>query len=241
MAEKRIKFHELGRVLGEIEKRAQESQKRDDEREKRELEREKKDERREKEWRDWEKKVEERLEKTRYLNGSVANGDARHSNPGGLVTPPSPRSLSSDSDDARHRRRRSGSGRGRRRRSVSRGAETDDTEATLANDEPFVVGSISGAKERIVKRFALTGLRERHKEEEEEVLLLGKRTVSGTTDVSASGSDVTSPKLDPGTNEKALGPVRQDYDNRINAQTAFGVLVLSVAAAAVVWRVKPQT
>ncbi|KAK7436632.1 hypothetical protein VKT23_019039 [Stygiomarasmius scandens] len=166
--------------------RAQESQKRDDEREKRELEREKKDERREKEWRDWEKKVEERLEMTRYLNG-----DARHSNPGGLVTPPSPRSLSSDSADARHRRRRSGSGRGRRRRSVSRGAETDDTEATLANDEPFVVGSISGAKERIVKRFALTGLRERHKEEEEEVLLLGKRTVSGTTDVSASGSDVT--------------------------------------------------
>lgn len=61
------------------------------------------------------------------------NGDIKH----GLVTPPSPRSLSSDSNRP-PRRKRSGSGRGRtgsRKRGSSRDADTDDTEATLASEE----------------------------------------------------------------------------------------------------------
>lgn len=96
---------------------------------------------------EWESKVRlvddglERLERMQNIALSKdtpffhGNGDIKH----GLVTPPSPRSLSSDSN--RPRRKRSGSGRGRtgsKRRSLSRGAETDDTEATLANEEPHV-------------------------------------------------------------------------------------------------------
>ncbi|KAJ3853338.1 hypothetical protein EV368DRAFT_39120 [Lentinula lateritia] len=96
---------------------------------------------------EWESKVRlvddglERMERMRNVALSKdtpffhGNGDIKH----GLVTPPSPRSLSSDSH--RPRRKRSGSGRGRtgsKRRSLSRGAETDDTEATLANEEPHV-------------------------------------------------------------------------------------------------------
>ncbi|KAJ3995882.1 hypothetical protein F5050DRAFT_1823664 [Lentinula boryana] len=63
------------------------------------------------------------------------NGDIKH----GLVTPPSPRSLSSDSHCSG--RKCSGSGRGRtgsKRRSLLQGADMDDTEATLANEEPHV-------------------------------------------------------------------------------------------------------
>jgi hypothetical protein len=57
----------------------------------------------------------------------VGNGDPR----GGLVTPPSPRSLSSDSNQPRRRRR----GRGSRSRSCSRGRSASRaTSSTLASD-----------------------------------------------------------------------------------------------------------
>ncbi|KAF5349358.1 hypothetical protein D9758_011785 [Tetrapyrgos nigripes] len=167
-----------------------------------------------------------------YLNG---NGDAssRHSISGGLVTPPSPRSLSSDSN--RPRRRRSSSGRGRtglRKRSLSRGAETDDTEATLANDEPH-----SFDKTKLVKRaLHLTGI---HEDD-----AIGVRSLV-TPEPSLKSLSMSGVSFDPSElrrNSDPLPPIKHDYSpNRVNIQTAMGVLVLSVAAAAVVWRVKPET
>jgi len=62
-------------------------------------------------------------------HGGFPNGDAKHN---GLVTPPSPRSLSADSNRPRMRRKRSGSSRGRSG-SRSRSLDVD----TMATSEDF--------------------------------------------------------------------------------------------------------
>ncbi|KAF9074708.1 hypothetical protein BDP27DRAFT_1316695 [Rhodocollybia butyracea] len=154
-----------------------------------------------------------------------SNGDIKH----GLVTPPSPRSLSSDSN--RPRRKRSGSSRGRtssRKRSTSRGADTDDTEATLANEDS---SSHFGRAVKLVAVATHSQSPNLHHE---------------TTSERSLGEPEPFGNVSSHREEQSLVPrggkisSEDDSRNRVSMQTAFGVLVLSVAAAAVVWRVKPD-
>jgi len=71
----------------------------------------------------------------------LVNGDIKHMHGGGLVTPPSPRSLSADSNRPRQRKRRSGSSRGRSR-SRSQSMPHMDTADSEGSCESSVGGSI---------------------------------------------------------------------------------------------------
>lgn len=161
----------------------------------------------------------EKLERMQRITSSDnhvlhSNGDARefprHYNSGGLATPPSPRSLSSDSN--RPRRRRSGSrGRsGSRRRSASR----ESNEGFGNTDFPD-----SQDKQRADARSLATP--------EPSVRTL------------PSGFSLPS-SLEGEPSSKMVQRPISEHAPFINVQTAVGVLVLSIAAAAVVWRVKPE-
>ncbi|KAF8063539.1 hypothetical protein FPV67DRAFT_1585724 [Lyophyllum atratum] len=180
------------------------------------------------------------------------NGDAlKHI---GLVTPPSPRSLSSDSN--RPRRRKSGGRRGRSRQSSrsrstgSRDGEVDtDTDATLASEETSpakggIVLSASG-----VYKSALADEGEEDGEEDGEDTVLGVRSKareeSGADTLATPDSSVyklpTRPKSEDvesssAPTTKSVGTREREYQ----IQTFVGVLVVAAAAAAVIWRVKPE-
>ncbi|KAG6879076.1 hypothetical protein C0992_005356 [Termitomyces sp. T32_za158] len=188
------------------------------------------------------------------------NGDAKcHI---GLVTPPSPRSISSDSNRSRRKLRR---GRSRQRsRSASPGSGDDDTDITLASEEPtpFKPSSLMGSLKAKVKRQHVYEVPE--EEEDGDDTVLGVRSKTGAETLatpessvyipskfsngSAIDDSVTSPK--PATRrERDLvrhSPSLFCYSRnlilyQIQLQTAVGVLFLGVAAAAVLWRVKPET
>ncbi|KAL0569495.1 hypothetical protein V5O48_012477 [Marasmius crinis-equi] len=174
------------------------------------------------------------------------NGDAIKYRGGvGLVTPPSPRSVSSDHEytswNSRPSRRRSRSGSAGRkkvramRRNSSRGDDTDDTEETLAVDEHLVTLGKDGS--------SAAGNYEMKREEgnrslitPESSLIFARDGSNGNKALRGQGLDDGTGSLDSKSNARS-GPIPL---NNINVQTAVGVLVLSVAAAAVVWRVKPE-
>ncbi|KAF5378090.1 hypothetical protein D9615_007607 [Tricholomella constricta] len=188
-------------------------------------------------------------------HAGLVNGDvAKHI---GLVTPPSPRSLSSDSN--RPRRRKSGSSRRGRSRprsrsgsSGSRDGEIDtDTDATLASEET------SPAKGGVILSVSAAFKSARVEEEDDdgedgEDTVLGVRSMthneSGAETLATPESSVyklpTRPKaasaLDRETVPALNSAVTRDRE-RIQLQTAVGVFVLGLATAAVIYRVKPQT
>ncbi|KAF8881790.1 hypothetical protein BD779DRAFT_1473265 [Infundibulicybe gibba] len=190
----------------------------------------------------------------------LANGDAvRHS---GLATPSSPRSLSADSGRHRARRRRS-SGRARsasRSRSGSRdgGADTD-TDATLASvDSGTTKVSTSSPRpssplgHTTQEDFKALGNGARSLATPEPSLRAVSSSLISSPDIDTSPESELSKtelrSMDEGERVTNLAiasdqPPSPDYANLqhpINVQTAVGVLVLSVAAAAVLWRVKPE-
>ncbi|KAG5340641.1 hypothetical protein C0989_000896 [Termitomyces sp. Mn162] len=182
-------------------------------------------------------------------HASLANGDAKSHI--GLVTPPSPRSLSSDSNRSRRKPRR---GRSRQRsRSASPGSGDDDTDATLASEEadPFkgkssATGSLMGSLKAKVKPEDVYEVPE--EEEDGDDTVLGVRSKSGAETLATPESSVYLPSKSKSTNGSAIGdnatsvkPVTRRERDLIQLQTAVGVLVLGVAAAAVLWRVKPET
>ncbi|KAK7018655.1 hypothetical protein VNI00_018341 [Paramarasmius palmivorus] len=171
---------------------------------------------------------------------SHENGDAVKYRGVGLMTPPSPRSVSSDyeyqSSRPGRKKSRSASGirsrgkAGRGRRSTSRGEDTDDTEETLAVDDHPIFGKDTGIGLKDgregsfrVKTFSSP-----------EYSLSGKEEAIAQSRSSNRGQGIIAQS--DTKNNAYLGPL----PNGINVQTAMGVLVLSVAAAAVAWRVKPE-
>jgi len=144
---------------------------------------------------------------------------------GGLATPPSPRSLSADSAHG-------SGGRRRRKRSSSRGRSgSPKGNGNVHTSEP---GSP-------VSDDAITELARN-----ERVLPTPESSVHAS-----SLSSFDSRSLGPGfadtapaspTAEKSVhGRGMNGHENTtMHIQTAIGVLVLSVAAAAVIWRVKPE-
>ncbi|KAF5344619.1 hypothetical protein D9757_013904 [Collybiopsis confluens] len=231
---------------------------------------------------------------SKHRSSNIAGGGVVGSGHG-LVTPPSPRSLSSDSAHSRSRshspRRKSRSSRGRtstRKRSLSRGAETDDTEATLASEEgngpnnshagPF--GSLFD-KMGGNKIFGSDGKYQQQQQQQNRNMITNSKEMTTATKtkngllsggVSAGSPEGTlvdertsaSSSLHSITRTPLINPINSplrslairnwmeapavvlwryvnEQANGMNMQAAFGVLVLSIAAAAVVWRVKPDS
>ncbi|RDB28011.1 hypothetical protein Hypma_002244 [Hypsizygus marmoreus] len=201
------------------------------------------------------------------VNGDVRDA-SKHI---GLATPPSPRSLSSDSNRPRRRRtgrgRAHGGGGRTRTRSGSGSKEREgdtDTDATLASEEASL------SKEGVLAKFGVghrdreevlerreedgDGEDEDEEEEEEEDTVLGVRSksqVHGENGNAITGNgngagmlatpDSSVYKLPPkDVAATAAGKAARDLQT-IQLQTAIGVLVLGAAAAAVFWRVKPET
>lgn len=162
-----------------------------------------------------------------------ANGEAsRHH--GGLATPPSPRSLSSDSN--RPRKRRSSSARGR---SSSTNPKGVSPEAENANDsfkgEVSISRGFSADKDRYGVRSLATP--------EPTVRTLPSSysmPLSPAGDSSLAAKHGDGPAVSCSTVQTAHPLFITRSQQPVNMQTAIGVLVLSVAAAAVVWRVKPE-
>jgi len=178
-------------------------------------------------------------------HGAVGNGDAVKHN--GLVTPPSPRSQSSDSARYRRRRKRS-SGRARstsRSRSGSRDGIDTDTDSTLASEEASDGTPSSRAyfsthvKVATDKELALdtTVIPDRPN---------GAALSLATPDSSVYKLSAPAKQHDPDesaddkSDAGAAVSAVADAHHPMSIQTAVGVLVLSVAAAAVFYRVKPE-
>ncbi|KAJ7594070.1 hypothetical protein C8J56DRAFT_427278 [Mycena floridula] len=164
----------------------------------------------------------ERMQRSAAVDRPAFNGngeavkDLRHHHSGGLATPPSPRSRSSDS--SRTRRRKSGS----RGRSGSR-------KRSLSNE----VGRIDTSK--------LDGLTAAFSElQNKDLATRSLATPEPSVRTIPSGFSLpSSPASD--SSPMAVEKRRADAGNiNLNVHTAIGVLVLSVAAVAVAWRVKPE-
>ena len=216
------------------------------------------------------------LQQQQRQQKTVSNGDARH----GLVTPPSPRSLSSDSNSSRsrQRKRRSSSSRGRSRSlphthtndkstrngdgelellGMALGDEEDDATCVVGQDsESIVPGGFTGTIKS--RPFSpplrlLDALKMKEQSTKMSLSMSAEEaartlaTPDPSVRMSASQSTVDS-KSDQSVSEEVvcdLGCARCTLADDLrqpglSVSTAVGVLVLSVAAAAVLWRVKPE-
>ncbi|KAJ6510379.1 hypothetical protein C8R45DRAFT_963896 [Mycena sanguinolenta] len=189
---------------------------------------------------DWETQmrgmVDERI-KAKFTNSTFAPTSMSypHGN-GGLATPPSPRSLSADSAHG------SSGGRRRRKRSTSRGRSSSPKGVNgSAHDGSSAPGS--PVSDDAITELALRSGR---------VLPTPESSVHASSLSSFDGRSLgagfasdAAPTSPPAEAEKSLramnGQVQHGGENTaMHIQTAIGVLVLSVAAAAVIWRVKPE-
>ncbi|CAK5278023.1 unnamed protein product, partial [Mycena citricolor] len=160
--------------------------------------------------------VDERI-KVKLANHTLFGPPAKsvfypHGN-GGLVTPPSPRSLSADSSPGRRRRRRSSS---RGRSSSPKGSgNSDGSSADSVGSEDAITELAKNARV---------------------VLATPAPSISSSDGRSLNFAETPSAEKTPA----AAGQTMGSSDRNIQIQTALGVLVLSMAAAAVIWRVKPE-
>ncbi|KAG6898480.1 hypothetical protein C0993_006583 [Termitomyces sp. T159_Od127] len=120
----------------------------------------------------------------------LVNGDAKSHI--GLVTPPSPRSLSSDSNRSRRKLRR---GRSRQRsRSMSTGSGDDDTDATLASEEPGPFKPTSSLMGSLKAKVRQQDVYEGPEEEEDgDDTVLGVRSKNGAETLATPESSVYIP------------------------------------------------
>ncbi|KAI1798341.1 hypothetical protein LXA43DRAFT_24130 [Ganoderma leucocontextum] len=183
---------------------------------------------------------------------SLINGNAKPHASGGLVTPPSPRSLSAESTRPRQRRKRVSASRGRTRsRSISPPI-TDDS--TAVNDAEGSEASFSGPRRRspwsVDDSSDSEGLQPSDRERgdvgdgtehkmpfpitpESSVV---NQPISTTSSVVASATGVGGT-----TDTRAHQSPKVPQTPYQHASQVFGIAVLAVAAAAVFWRVKPET
>jgi hypothetical protein len=167
-----------------------------------------------------------------FLNGSVKF--LEHGP--GLVTPPSPRSLSSDSMRPRSRKKRSGSTRGRSKSPthsiIEHRSVTDDEE------DPQNGGTTSRPRSPWTTDESSDS--EAPTESVDSSLPLEKPIGSIQYPITPEASLVCHP-VHTHLSSDAV-PDRGKHSQLYVAQysTAVGMLVLSVAAAAVIWRVKPE-
>ncbi|KAI0360813.1 hypothetical protein OH77DRAFT_1393258 [Trametes cingulata] len=196
---------------------------------------------------------------------SLMNGNAKPRSSGGLVTPPSPRSLSAESTRPRTRRKRVSTSRGRTRsRSVSPGAAVDEQQHAGARDGDSE-GSFSGTGPRRRSPWAVDdssdseGLHPSDRERNSDGSAQGKMPFPITPESSVvnqpistaasvvSGATTDSRVQKPPKDGVSLDVVPSPAPPNValqypyhNFSAAVGVAVLAVAAVAVAWRVKPE-
>ncbi|KAI8986822.1 hypothetical protein BD414DRAFT_515051 [Trametes punicea] len=197
----------------------------------------------------------------------LMNGNAKPHSSGGLVTPPSPRSLSADSTRPRQRRKRVSSSRGRTRsRSVSPGAAVDEPKRDAPRGVDSSEGLSSGLGPRRRSPWAVDDSSDsegHHPSDRSEQncdgATQGKMPFPITPEssvvnqpISTAASVVSGATTDP----RAQKPPKDGVSSAVvdsrpspdfalqypyhNFSTAVGVAVLAVAAVAVAWRVKPE-
>jgi len=193
-------------------------------------------------------RVESRLAAIQQRDGhSFMNGSAKL-NGQGLVTPPSPRSLSSDSLRIRSRKKRNGSSRGRAKspnQTATPPANTDsdeDEEQGLApKDGP---ATSSGSRPRSPWTTDESSDSEGHADNKETSrlnLTSIKQKPGIQYPITPESSLVCAKEEPPCLDSSVTGPDGLVADLHVaQYSAALGVVILSVAAAAVMWRVKPE-
>ncbi|TFK69330.1 hypothetical protein BDN72DRAFT_615860 [Pluteus cervinus] len=177
-----------------------------------------------------------------------ANGDFGKKMSSGLVTPPSPRSLSADSNrGSRVRRRRSS----QPIQSVAAASSLPDATSSSSSSS-----SLRGWSRTRSKSAGSHGSRRRRGRDSGDIdtdtdITLASEDSNTTKVGSLSASEImafASAVKEGGKNTDSTGSqgpneLKQRGNqnlNLTNVQTAAGVLILSIAAAAVVWRVRPE-
>ncbi|OBZ78501.1 hypothetical protein A0H81_02129 [Grifola frondosa] len=184
------------------------------------------------------------------------NGSAKLNGSGGLVTPPSPRSLSAESTRSRQRKKRVNSSRGRTRsRSLSLGPEEGAHEtssmSSASRDHDGSDSSFSSAGARRRGPWATDDSSASDSDSHHAIAIVNvfsaTRTIvnreAATSEARTQGppKDLVGQLLPPDGFAGSSSLLLRQQSHFYNLSTAVGVLVLSVAAAAVAWRVKPDT
>ncbi|KAF9218840.1 hypothetical protein BS17DRAFT_790524 [Gyrodon lividus] len=170
------------------------------------------------------------------------NGDIKINGGGGLVTPPSPVSVASNSGRTKSRRRRSSSSRGRSR-SSSPISSIEMIEGAVNGVHD--VGTDSSSR-RASDQFQRSRSPSPSIAEDSEPESCDKVLERGTQYLITPAPSVKdSPGHPPLTTSvelmsKTETPLRTPDAFHLNMRTAVGVLVLGVATAAVLWRVKQE-
>ena len=208
-------------------------------------------------------RIESRLSITQQRDGHpFMNGSAKP-NGQGLVTPPSPRSLSSDSMRPRSRKKRNGSSRGRTKSpsqiaTPPANTDSDDEEepAQASNDGP----ATSRSRPRSPWTTDESSDSEGHADNTEASRLTSVKAKAAIQyPITPESSLVCAKEEPPRLDSTVIGPdglpkdlvsgtLSHVHDQELNRNlqlaahytTTLGVVVLSVVAAAVLWRVKPE-
>ncbi|KIM79867.1 hypothetical protein PILCRDRAFT_823052 [Piloderma croceum F 1598] len=192
-------------------------------------------------------------------NGEIVKGGFHGSSSGrgGLVTPPSPRSLSADSNRPRQRRKRTSSSRGRGRSTsidvIDRGAEsessTSSTHASLGRpytpslpDDSSDVDSLrkdsTDSNPNSLQNSKDAGSVHQLETPESSIHRVPVTSVAWTD---SPVPDSLASSISKGFGHENAAQRPPPFDARMTTlSTAVGVVILSVAAAAVIWRVKPE-
>ncbi|KAH7921658.1 hypothetical protein BV22DRAFT_1132085 [Leucogyrophana mollusca] len=170
----------------------------------------------------------------------IPNGELKLNGTAGLVTPPSPVSVASNSGRTKSRRRRGSSSRGRSRSISPVSPIVGHATVEESND----VGSTSRMDSTLYDRSRSPS--PSIPDDSSEVDSLSKSGIHGTTyPITPAPSVGDSPGHPPLAPAEVLSKTEPPKPRFTEAQltsvtTAVGVLVLGVAAAAVLWRVKPE-
>ncbi|KAG9311491.1 hypothetical protein JVU11DRAFT_7687 [Chiua virens] len=168
------------------------------------------------------------------------NGDIKLNGGGGLVTPPSPVSVASNPGRTKSRRRRSSSSRSRSR-SSSPISSIEMIEGAVSGDHD--IGSNPGSR-RVSDQYRRSrspspSIVDSEPESCSRVLGRGAQyPMTPAPSVKDSPEQPPSNPLSVAVGSKTEMPLRTSGALQLNLTTAVGVLVVSIATAAVLWRVK---
>jgi len=191
-------------------------------------------------------RVESRLSVIQQRDGHpFMNGSAKP-NGQGLVTPPSPRSLSSDSMRPRSRKKRNGSSRGRTKSPGQIATPPANTDSDEDEELVSILTNGPATSPRSRKRSPWTtdesSDSEAHADNTESSRLTSIKEKAAIQYPITPESSLVCAKEEPPRLDSSVagfdGLPKDIYVARYS--TALGVVLLSVAAAAVIWRVKPE-
>lgn len=198
----------------------------------------------------------------------LMNGNAKPHTSGGLVTPPSPRSLSAESTRPRRQRKRVSPSRGRTRsRSISPAPTDDALENVSSHDAEGSEASYSGPRRRspwsVDDSSDSEGLHPSDRERGDAPESSSKMPFPITPESSVVNQPISTSKVVPAATADARAHAQQPPKAPVSSTATFpppdsphadvafqhpyhtasaaaGITVLAVATLAVMWRVKPE-